>query len=390
MIAKRIRAATLAVLMITLSLAQPASAVIDKAFYSSNGIVFYNPDDTSCSAAGSNTTSSVPLTDNPTLKQIFQLLINGGMNGGQAAAVMGNMYAESGFNSDRHEIGNDLGYGLAQWTNYPIGSSTGRRTNLEKFAVSKGVPSSDIPMQIEYLLNEYNSSYKALLSSTPFNNGTDIAASTKAWMMIFEKPAMSPANDPAALNSKRIPAATTVYGLYNSLAPLSSGVTTSGCNVTGNGAVAGNIVATALNLALTSPVKNGTTAKSDARDTYQTAKPQYNPTTDWTDCGGFVSTVMKASGVDPNYPLGTSVEADYVKAHPEKYQIINSSAFTITDLQPGDILISTTAGHTMLYTGQAGTPFADASLGGRVPSVRLSTDGVWMLQHDAFIARVIK
>jgi hypothetical protein len=376
--------------MVSVTLVQPVKAY-DEAFYSSNDILFYNPDaSSSCSSTASTSTASVPLTDNPPLKQIFQLLINGGMNAGQASAVMGNMYAESGFNSDRHEIGNDLGYGLVQWTNHPIGSSTGRRTNLEKFAASKGVPNSDIPMQIEYLLNEYNSSYKSSLNSTPFKDGTDIAASTKAWMMIFEIPAMSPANDPAALNSKRIPAADTIYGLYSSLAPLSSGVTTSGCNVTGNGAVAGNIVATALNLALTSPVKDGTTSKSDARDTYQTAKQQYNPTTDWTDCGGFVSTVMKASGVDPNYPLGTSVEADYVRAHPEKYTIINNPSLTGSDLQPGDILISTTAGHTMLYTGQTGTPYADASLGGRVPSVRLSTDGVWMLQRNAFIARVIK
>jgi len=44
----------------------------------------------------------------------------------------------------------------------------------------------------------------------------------------------------------------------------------------------------------------------------------------------------------------------------------------------------------MLYTGQTGTPYADASLGGRVPSVRLSTDGVWMLARNAFVARVIK
>lgn len=359
----------------------------DQQFYSSNDILFYNPDASSaCSSTASTSTASVPLTDNPTLKQIFQLLINGGMNAVQAAAVMGNMYAESSFISDRHEVGNDIGYGLVQW-------SFGRRTNLENFAKQKGVPASDVTMQIEFLFKEYNSSYKSRLSSTPFKDGTDITASTKAWMMIFEAPMMSPANDPAALNSKRIPAANTIYGLYQSLAPSStalSATSTSSCNATGNGAVAGNIVATALNLALTAPVKNGTTAKSDARDTYQTAKMQYNPTTDWTDCGGFVSTVMKASGVDPNYPLGTSVEGAYVRAHPEKYKVIDNPSPTGSDLQPGDILISTTAGHTMLYTGQTGTPYADASLGGRVPSVRLSTDGVWLLQRNAFIARVIK
>jgi len=359
----------------------------DQQFYSSNDILFYNPDASSaCSSTASTSAASVPLTDNPTLKQIFQLLINGGMNAGQASAVMGNMYAESSFISDRHEVGNDIGYGLVQW-------SFGRRTNLENFAKQKGVPASDVAMQIEFLFKEYNSSYKSRLDSTPFKDGVDIAASTRAWMMIFEAPMMAPANDPAALNSKRIPAAIKIYGFYSSLAPTSitaSVATTSGCNVTGNGAVAGNIVATALNLALTSPVANGTTGKSNARDTYQTAKQQYNPTTDWTDCGGFVSTVMKASGVDPNYPLGTSVEADYVRAHPEKYTIINNPSKDGSDLQPGDILISTTAGHTMLYTGQTGTPYADASLGGRVPSVRLSTDGVWMLARNAFVARVIK
>jgi hypothetical protein len=354
---------------------------IDTAFYSSNDILFSGED--AASDCSTNTvTASLSLTDTPELKNIFQLLINGGMNTGQAAAVMGNMYAESSFNSDRHEVGNDIGYGLVQW-------SFGRRTNLENFAKQKGVPVSDVAMQIEFLLNEYNDSYKSRLDTTAFKDGTDIAASTESWMKIFEAPKMSPANDPAALNSKRIPAAVAVYGFYKSLAP-STTVTSSGCNATGNGAVAGNIVATALNLALTSPVANGKTQKSDARDTYQIAKPQYNPSVDWTDCGGFVSTVMKASGVDPNYPIGTGTQAAYVKSHPEKYTIITNPAKDGSNLQPGDILVSTQVGHTILYTGQAGTPYADASLGDRVPSVRPSSLGIWMLNNGAIVARVIK
>ena len=364
----------------------PVSVFADNTdFYSANDILFYDPTDTcksnSLSPASINP-ASINLSDSPQLKQIFQLLVSGGMNAGQASAVMGNMYQESTFNSDRHEIGNDIAYGLAQW-------SFGRRTNLENFAKQKGVPASDVPMQIEFLLNEYNSSYKSKLDATAFRDGRDIAASTEGWMNVFEKPLMVPANDPAGLNSVRIPAANTVYGLYKNLSP-GSVIATSGCNSSNNGAVAGDIVSTALNFALTTPASDGMTQKSDARDTYQTAKEKYRPEADWTDCGGFVSTVMQASGVDPNYPIGTSVQMAYVKAHPEKYTVITNPSKTGSDLQPGDILISTDVGHTIIYTGQQTYPYADASLGHHVPSVRPSTGGMWILQHGAVVARVIK
>lgn len=368
--------------VLTFTMLPKSAFAIDQQFYSSNDILFYNPDGT-CTTNGSPTAVSVKLEKNDTLQQIFQLLINGGMNAGQAAAVMGNMYAESSFNSDRHETGNDIGYGLAQW-------SFGRRVDLENFAKQKGVPTSDISMQIEFLLGEYNDSYKSLLSSTAFADGTDIAASTKAWMVIFENPAMKPANDPAALNSKRIPAADTIYGFYKDLSP-NSPVTTSGCNATGNGAIAGDMVKTALNFALTSPVADGKTAKSDARDTYQSAKEQYNPgpIPDWSDCGGFIATVMIASGVDPNYPkVGVSSQLNYIRSHPEKYKVIEKP--TAADLQPGDILLSEQASHTTMYTGQQQYPDVDASLGQRVPSVRDSGNHTWMLSNGAVIARVIK
>lgn len=367
------------IIIIISSLAPLKAFAIGSSFYGANDILFYDPKDTGCSATISST-KSINLVKSESLQQIFQLLINGGMNATQASAVMGNMYGESDFNSGSVES-NGIGYGLVQW-------SFGRRTSLEDYAKQKGVAASDIPMQIEFLLNEYNSTYKSKLNTTDFKDATDVAKATEAWMDIFEAPLMQPANDPAQLNSKRIPGAITIYGFYFNLVPKAV-FAVDGCNGTGNGIVAGDIVKTALNYALKTPATNGMTAISDATPAYQAAKAQYNPSVDVTDCGGFVATVMISSGVDPNYPnVGTTTQYNYVKAHPEKYKVIDNP--TVNDLQPGDILITATAGHTIIYSGNQDYADIDASLNDRVPSVRNASSHIWILQNGAIIARVIK
>lgn len=359
----------------------PFALAMDTSFYGSNDILFYDPNDTTCSSSGA--TGSVELTKNDTLQQIFQLLINGGMNAVQASAVMGNMYAESGFNSGIEETGNKIGYGLAQW-------SFGRRTNLENYASQKGVPVSDMPMQIEFLLKEYNETYKDFLNKTDFKDGTNINTSTEAWMVKFEAPKMSPVSDPAGLNSKRIPAANKIYDFYSNLSPNSPVASPNNCG----GIVAGSIVKTALNLALPTPIADGHADKSDARDTYQIAKEQYNPGGYWSDCGRYVATVMIASGVDPNYvKVSVISQYDYVKSHPEKYLVIDnakSSGITPKDLQPGDILITGNKGHTTIHTGEQKYPSADASLNDRVPSVRDQGSDKWMLDNGASVIRMLK
>lgn len=370
----------ISVILLT-STSQTVYAVYDEQFFSNNDILFYNPNDTTCISSGA--TSSVSLEKNETLQKIFQLLINGNLNAIQASAIMGNMYAESGFNSGVEEAGNKIGYGLAQW-------SFGRRVKLETFAAGKGVAVSDMPMQIEFLLKEYNETYKNLLNSTAFKDGTTINTSTEAWMVKFEAPKMSPISDPAALNSKRIPAAYKIYDFYSNLSPGSPTATSDSCG----GIVAGSIVKTALNLALPQPVASGHAEKSDARDTYQIAKEQYNPGGCWSDCGRYVGTVMIASGVDPNYiKVSVASQYDYVKSHPEKYLVIDnakSNGISTKDLQPGDILITGNKGHTTIHTGEQTYPSADASLNDRVPSVRDQGSDKWMLDNNASIIRIIK
>jgi hypothetical protein len=369
----------LALIIFSASVPSTTFAYDNNHFYSSNDILFYDAKDNSCVGSASSGVSTI--AKSAELQNIFQSLLNGGMNAGQAAAVMGNMYQESSFNSAVEES-NGMGYGLAQWTGRP-----GRRANLENFAKSKGVNVSDMSMQIEFLFSEYNTIYKSRLGSD--FAGTDIVKSTTAWMRIFEVPLETPTNGSAGLYATRIPAAEKIYGFYQSLSP-GSPVASSGCNQSGNGVVAGNIIQTAIGFALSKPASDTMNKEGDARDTYRTIRKQNNLLyIDVTDCGGFIGTVMNTSGVDPNYPpVGVATQYTYAQKHPEKYLIINNAKES--DLQPGDILITADKGHTTLHTGNTGYTDVDASFGQRVPSVRDSSSYIWMLKNNTSIIRVLK
>lgn len=91
-----------------------------------------------------------------------------------------NFKDESGFNPGLNEAapivpGSRGGYGLAQWTGP-------RRVGLEQFAASKGLPVSDINLQLDYLSNELKGSeapaaQKIMATSTPGDAAAVIARS---------------------------------------------------------------------------------------------------------------------------------------------------------------------------------------------------------------------
>lgn len=64
-----------------------------------------------------------------------------------AAGVLGNFQQESGLSPSLEEESTHHGYGLGQW-------SYERRTGLENYAASRGLPVSDLYMQLDYLLTE--------------------------------------------------------------------------------------------------------------------------------------------------------------------------------------------------------------------------------------------
>lgn len=146
------------------------------------------------------------------------------------------------------------------------------------------------------------------------------------------------------------------------------------------GAVAGDIVQTALNFAwqdvtypshgsadtpsCTSPdpAQNPSSChhgfqqlganspKVYTRQTYQDAWAKYNNagSTSFTDCGVYVATVLRASGVAKDYPAsGSGGQLQWAQSHPDKYTVIGSP--TVSDLQPGDVLVNSE--HTFIYVG---------------------------------------
>ncbi len=82
-------------------------------------------------------------------EKVWNFLIGKGLTPPQAAGVMGNMQAESGFNPGIVERSGGGGFGLSQWTG-------GRRTTLEAEAAKRGVPVNDLAFQLNYLYFESN------------------------------------------------------------------------------------------------------------------------------------------------------------------------------------------------------------------------------------------
>ena len=108
--------------------------------------------------------------DNP--EKIYNYLVMKGLSPHQAAGVMGNLQAESGFEPGRVQYGGTnsrgersvagqpssidgtmridgrTGYGIAQWT------SQGRQQGLHDFAVSRGTSDGDLATQLDWLYKE--------------------------------------------------------------------------------------------------------------------------------------------------------------------------------------------------------------------------------------------
>lgn len=178
-------------------------------------------------------------------------------------------------------------------------------------------------------------------------------------------------SDYANYGNPRLPDGASVTGEGSSTTPNVS------CG-SGGGIVGGNIVETAVGLAWDRNVGDSAPPFEKASTTaYQAALKKFSANGNvggdigYTDCGRFVGTVMEASGVDPDYPdVGTWIAADYVRSHPEKYEIIENVTDT-SQLKPGDILIDG-PNHTYIYVGAQpnGFDIREASYGSRVPQSR--------------------
>lgn len=158
------------------------------------------------------------LTGNSVEEKIMNYLVSKGLTSCGAAGIMGNLQAESGMSPNRVEIlclkrlaeagktyndttytaavdsgkinraeflnplpGKQYGYGLAQWT------SPSRKAGLYDLVKKRGVSIADLETQLDWLMDELNTSYKKVLSV--LKSAKTIQEASDYVLCNFEQPA---------------------------------------------------------------------------------------------------------------------------------------------------------------------------------------------------------
>lgn len=158
-------------------------------------------------------------------KYIWDFVLNETHNEYGAAAIMGNLMAESSLNpkcvtgdkdpdyvskADNGSIDfihDGHAFGLVQWCYWS------RKQALYDFAKSRGVSVGDISMQLEHMCTEMREHYKTAWNAVV--NATDIRTASDTVMLKYEKPA----NTGEAAKMKRANYAQKYYDQFSSDAP---------------------------------------------------------------------------------------------------------------------------------------------------------------------------
>lgn len=136
---------------------------------------------------------------------------------------------------------------------------------------------------------------------------------------------------------------TTGFGAFTKYAALGGSTTTNYCNSNNAGATITN---TAINISWgdhwvhdkSNPIPSYVEAMK-AVGTYITPCNSTGCAPKGASCDIFVSTVIRYSGIDPNFPkIRPGGQEDYMKQHPEKYQLIETGR-DASKLQTGDIFV---------------------------------------------------
>ena len=190
-----------AVIMLIVMGSSQVAYAIDTQFYSSNDILFYNPDDCSVQATNGSTVFTA-VAGNDNAQKIYNFLTTTSFSGlgnkpftpVQAAGALGNFQQESGMNPSAIEGGKvdsaiGDGHGLAQWsysTSNGVRLGPGRRGALMDLANSQNKPWSDFGVQLQMIYNEINASYGKSLLSAGFGSVTDPANAAYIFEKIYE------------------------------------------------------------------------------------------------------------------------------------------------------------------------------------------------------------
>lgn len=176
----------------------------DEDFYSANDILYYDDRasacfaDTSASSSGAGVSSA---DQNKNAEAILRNLTAKGLTLAQATGFIGNMKQESGLNPAIIQGGaiappsyspqNGTGFGLVQWT------FTSRQRPLVALASSTSRPVTDINLQMDYVWQEVNASYKSTLQALTASSSI---TPTQAAIIVHGK-TPSTRNDPRFANA---------------------------------------------------------------------------------------------------------------------------------------------------------------------------------------------
>lgn len=391
----------------------PVSALdgkYDKDYYSTNSILFYNPEDKTCTQS-SLSSSAGSLIGNTNAEKIWNWLKSQGLSSEQTAGVMGNIQQESGFSPTRHEYDKGWtigGWGLAQWTSgrrTAIALSIGGQPDLSPYYDSKyGTAATDgsgrnpgVPVDINLKLLDFELNYLMQesqgrkVSKTVASQGygtagesewdtlkkqTTVESATIFWHNNFE----GSSDSAAAVIKVRGGFASSAYDSFSgssiqaSSTGSSSTATATACPIgVVGGVVNGSFSQLVKAYAWPDYKGSGFTQKTQAYDAAITkAKIEHRYVgNNGIDCGGFVTTLMVDSGFDPTYNSNgkggdTTVQLKWISANWDN--LGNGRSINTASLQPGDVAML--PGHTFVYVGHIdgfNSVIASASNGVRSP-----------------------
>jgi hypothetical protein len=403
-------------------------AIPDVQYYGGNDILFFDPDAVDCASDGSGSAS---LRGNSVTEKIWSYLVDKGLSAEQAAGVMGNMDAESGYVVTGRQGSGDLlnsnftgnAWGLAQWdggrrytspSGGIIGKLKSKHPELMKYTANefggadgnKKVPATDLDtlllFELDYL---YQESTNRRVTATGFGKAANEWATLKLqktvedatvfWHNNFEVSADSAAQVLSNRGGKAQAAFKSFSSNTGKTGSTSSG-STDGCS--DGGAVSGDLAKTALAYAWpdyhpavyahNKPEYQTAMKKAQAAGGYVGGGRSDNISPGGgyqigVDCGAFVTRLIIDSGVDPTYNRsgkGGATDVQQAWATSNWKLVGNGSTVKIGGdvsdpkvLRPGDVAFE--PGHTFAFVGKVpGLGKGDSAFKGIV-SASFSTSG---------------
>jgi murein DD-endopeptidase MepM/ murein hydrolase activator NlpD len=153
-----------------------------------------NAETVACVAAGQTAGGTAIFTGSNNQQIAYNFFVSQGFSPQQSAGIVGNLIAESGVNPKRVQstktpdgdkdtitVDNKTGYGIAQWT------SSGRQQGLVKLSQDRGMSiQGDLPLQLDYLMQEFNVSYPNILRD--IRSAPGLYEASSIFMTKFERP----------------------------------------------------------------------------------------------------------------------------------------------------------------------------------------------------------